>query len=150
MQDIQDRCEKIQTLDQWCCGHCNTDLLCSPREYRCCHEIDTANAFRSEAILKEPVQCVIEHDDFDTVILHPRVLEVAVNGLKTRQGRRHQKLTNNENSFYRTVFLVRFLYQWFSGLWGMTIHVPACVYTKIRATFPKDTAYTGYKSVKER
>ena len=33
LQDIQDRCEKIQTLDQWCCcGHCNTDLLCSPRE----------------------------------------------------------------------------------------------------------------------
>ena len=29
--------------------------------------------------------------------------------------------------------------------------LPACVYTNIRATFPKDkdTAYTGYKSVEE-
>ena len=72
LQDIQDHCEKIQTLDQWWyCGHCNTDLLCSPREYRCCHETDKANDFRSEAILKEPVQCVTEHDDFDAVILHP-------------------------------------------------------------------------------
>ena len=154
LQDIQDRCEKIQTLDQWCCcGLCNTDLLCSPREYRCCHEIDKANAFRSEAILKEPVQCITEHDDFNAVILHPRVLEVAANGLKTRQGRRYRKLTNDENSFYRAVSYRLFISMVFGFMgYDNSRPLPACVYTKIRATFPKDidTAYTGYKSVEER
>ena len=154
LQDIQDRYESIQTLDQWCCcGHCNTDLLCSPREYRCCHEINVANVFRLEATLKERVQCVTEHDDFDAVILHPRVLQVAANGLKTRQGRRYRKLSNDENSFYRAVAYRLFISMVFGFMgYDNSRPLPACAYTKIRTTFPKDknTGYTGYKSAEER
>ena len=71
LQEIEDRHEGIQTIENWCCcGHCDTRLLCGPREYRCCHEIDAANVFKSEPTLKEPVKCVTEHPDFDAVVFN--------------------------------------------------------------------------------
>jgi hypothetical protein len=152
LQEIEDRYEGIQTIENWCCcGHCDARLLFGPREYRCCHEIDAANVFKSEPT--EPVQCVTEHPDFNAVVLHPRVLQVAANGLRTRQGKRYKQLGSDENSYLRAIAYRLFISMVF-GFMGFdnSRPLPACAYTTIRTRFPKakNTEYTGYKSTEER
>lgn len=86
---IQDRYEGKLAMNCWCtCGHCDLGLLFGPREYRCCKEIEAARQFQCEPDLKSPINCVTEHPDFAAVVLHPRVLRVTANGLKTRRGKR--------------------------------------------------------------
>lgn len=154
LQEIEDRYEGIQTIENWCCcGHCDARLLCGPREYRCCHEINAANVFKSEPTLKEPVKCVTDHPDFDAVVLHPRVLRVAANGLRTRQGKRYTQLGSDENSYLRAIAYRLFISMVF-GFMGFdnSRPLPACAYTTIRTRFPKEknTEHTGYKSTEER
>lgn len=154
LNDIEDRYEGIQAVKDWCfCGHCETRLLCCSREYRCCHEISDANVFNSEIILEEPVKCVTEHPDFTAVVLHPRVLRVAANGLKTRQGRKYRQLGSDENVFLRAIAYRLFISMVF-GFMGFdnSRPLPACAYTAIRTRFPKqkDTEHTGYMSTDER
>lgn len=57
----------------------------------------------SQLTLKEPVKCVTEHPDFDAVVLHPWVLKVAANGLRTRQGKRYMQLGSDENGYLRAI-----------------------------------------------
>lgn len=149
---IQDRFEGNLASSRWCtCGHCDNDMLHGPREYRCCNEIDSAKEFKSEETLTAPVNCVTEHPDFQAVILHPRVLRVAANGLKTRRGKRYSPL-GNENEFYRAVAYRLFISMVFGYMgYSNTRPLAACVYTKIRKTFPnKENNYSGYMSVEER
>ena len=72
---IQDRYEGKEASNQWCtCGHCDSGLLCGPRQYRCCNDIEAAKQFQCEPVLQMQVICVTEHPDFNAVVLHPRVL----------------------------------------------------------------------------
>ena len=152
LSTIQTRFEGNLASNDWCtCGHCTNNLLQGPREFRCCNEIDAAKTFKSEETLTSPISCVIEHPDFQAVVLHQRVLRVAANGLKTRRGKRYSPKAN-ENAFYRVVAYRMFISMVFGYMgYSNTRPLPACVYTKIRKTFPnEENNYTGYMSVEER
>lgn len=152
LSTIQDRFEGNLASSSWCtCGHCDNSVLHGPREYRCCNEIESTNEFKSEPTLATSLNCVTEHPDFHAVVLHPRVLRVAANGLKTRRGKRYSQL-GNENEFYRAVAYRMFISMLFGYMgYSNTRPLPACVYSKIRNAFPnEENKYTGYKSVEER
>jgi len=122
---------RMGNLD-WCkCGKCK--MMLSEEENKCCQEEEKVKAVMDKNNV--PIQCITEHESFDTACLHETVLQIAWDEYKHHYGDRaydgpqHRK--NRHTAFRQFVF---WCYKYLGK--DIRIFLPACVVSSIRAKFP--------------
>ncbi|XP_044134155.1 P2X purinoceptor 7-like [Bufo gargarizans] len=122
---------------QWCqCGNCKQ--MSSLEESICCHE------FRSMDGIREGLQCIIQHEGFQSRI-HSRDFLIEILQASTRMTQ--QEFERIENRCLRWASYRKFtnLVYGFLGK-GHRIPVPSCVVSKIRELYPDHEGnYTGFR-----
>lgn len=121
----------------WCsCGNCPP--MSTIEESVCCHEIPQVMTVLEEDPGKP---CIIEHNGFEPVCLHPSSLRTAYYNYR-------QHYDNLPESNQRMRYIgYRQLARWCWGWLGKHVRVPlpACAVQKIRNTYPaEDGVYQGF------
>ncbi|KAJ8027942.1 P2X purinoceptor 7 [Holothuria leucospilota] len=137
----ENREDRMQGTETWCtCGHCI--VMPSERECLCCHEVSKIDQKRRKGKV-QPI-CITQKPGFQSVCLDHDVLETAF--YQFNQEYEDDIGEDLIHEQYRYI-AYRQLVRWCWGFLGRHVRVilPSCAVQRIRAEFPADGEYTGFK-----